>query len=307
MKKLIRFDWALKKLLRHKANFSILEGFLSELLRENIKIEKILESEANKETYATKFNRVDILCENSQKELMIIEIQNTHEFDYLQRIIFGTSKLITEYIKEGEPYSKIKKVYSINLIYFDFGQGQDYIYHGTTRFMGIHNHDELQLNENQKKLYQDKQVYQIFPEYYLIKINQFNDIAKDTLDEWIYFLKNEEIQQGFTAKGLKEAKKNLDVLKLNEKERQIYKGYLEHLHDEASYVETTYYGGLMDGEKMGLQRGREEGLEKGERIKVLEIAKNLLDILDDTTLAEKTGLSLDEIKKLRHDTQGCPI
>ncbi|MFY7887980.1 MAG: hypothetical protein ACOVOW_03680, partial [Spirosomataceae bacterium] len=64
-KKLIRFDWAIKRLLRNKSNFGVLEGFLSELLFDNIKIEQILESESNQETDDDKFNRVDILTQNS--------------------------------------------------------------------------------------------------------------------------------------------------------------------------------------------------------------------------------------------------
>jgi len=78
-KKLICFDWAIKRLLRNKANFVVLEGFLSELLFDDIKIEQILESESNQETENDKFNRVDILTQNSKNELVIIEIQSTYE------------------------------------------------------------------------------------------------------------------------------------------------------------------------------------------------------------------------------------
>ena len=60
-KKLVQFDWAIKKLLRHKANFAILEGFLTELLGFDVKIKSILESEGNKEDSADKYNKVDIL------------------------------------------------------------------------------------------------------------------------------------------------------------------------------------------------------------------------------------------------------
>ena len=74
--KLVRFDWVMKRLLRNKANFDILEGFLSELLHEDFKIEQILESEGNKGTEDDKFNRVDILVENKKSELVIVEIQN---------------------------------------------------------------------------------------------------------------------------------------------------------------------------------------------------------------------------------------
>ena len=85
VKQLIRFDWAIKKLLRHKANFDILEGFLSELLNEEIKIKQILDSESNKETEDDKHNRVDILVENSKNELVIVEVQNSKEYDYFHR------------------------------------------------------------------------------------------------------------------------------------------------------------------------------------------------------------------------------
>lgn len=98
----------MKKLLRHKANFDILEGFLSELLEEEITIKQILDSESNKETEDDKFNRVDILVENSKNELVIIEVQNSKEHDYFHRMLFGTSKAITEHIREGRPYADVK-------------------------------------------------------------------------------------------------------------------------------------------------------------------------------------------------------
>ena len=59
-RRLISFDWALKRLLRSKANFGILEGFLSELLHTDIQILEILESESNKDTALEKQNRVDL-------------------------------------------------------------------------------------------------------------------------------------------------------------------------------------------------------------------------------------------------------
>ncbi|MCI5223557.1 MAG: Rpn family recombination-promoting nuclease/putative transposase [Candidatus Electrothrix sp. AR4] len=191
-RKLISFDWAMKKLLRSKANFDILEGFLSELLKDDIHILEILESEGNKEEQLDKFNRVDLKVRNRKNEFVIIEVQYDRELDYLQRILFGTSKVITEHLQEGDPYSSVVKVISVNILYFDLGQGTDYVYHGLTFFQGIHNQDVLCLSKNQQALYKREEVYKIFPEYYLVKVNSFNDVAKDSLDEWIYFLKNED-------------------------------------------------------------------------------------------------------------------
>ena len=102
----IRFDWAMKRLLRNKANFAVLEGFLTTLLNEKIVIQKLLESEGNQEDEFDKYNRVDMLAENSKGELILIEVQNNNEYAYFQRMLFGTSKLVTEYINRGEGYDK---------------------------------------------------------------------------------------------------------------------------------------------------------------------------------------------------------
>ncbi|MEM6831144.1 MAG: Rpn family recombination-promoting nuclease/putative transposase, partial [Bacteroidota bacterium] len=168
-KKLIRFDWAIKRILRDKENFDILEGFLSELLGQTIQIEQILESESNQETDTDKHNRVDLLVKNQLGELVIIEVQNSKEYDYFHRMLYGTSKVITEYIRKGDPYSNVKKVISITIAYFDLGQGEDYVYHGINSFKGIHKGDILSLAERQKELYEKEEVYQIFPEYWLLK------------------------------------------------------------------------------------------------------------------------------------------
>ena len=129
MSKLISFDWAMKKLLRSKANFNILAGFISEVLQEDITILEILDSESNKEHEEAKFNRVDMLIRDSRGALVIIEVQITSEPDYLLRMLFASSKAVTEHIAEGDEYSQVKKVISINIVYFDLGQGDDYVYH----------------------------------------------------------------------------------------------------------------------------------------------------------------------------------
>ena len=132
--KYIRFDWAIKRLLRNKANFGVLEGFLTVLLGEEIHILEILESEGNQQREDDKFNRVDIKARNSKDEIVLVEVQNTRELYYLERILYGVAKTITEHIDLGEIYSNVKKVYSISILYFDIGQGSDYLYHGQNTF-----------------------------------------------------------------------------------------------------------------------------------------------------------------------------
>ena len=285
-KKLIRFDWAMKKLLRHKANFDILEGFLTELLGENIKIQKILESEGNKESEDDKHNRVDMLVENGKGELIIIEVQNSQEYDYFHRILFGASKAVTEYIKEGEPYASVKKVISVTIAYFDLGQGKDYVYHGTTSFKGIHKHDILNLSAKQKELYEKENVHEIFPEYWLIKVSKFRNRIMDKLDEWIYFLKNGEVQEGFSAKGLSEAKEKLDEMKMSDAEREAYQRYLKKLRDIASEQHTK----IADAEEL---------IKETAKKRSIEIAKKMKEKgMPHTVIAELTGLTEKEIDSL---------
>ncbi|MBF0108068.1 MAG: PD-(D/E)XK nuclease family transposase [Magnetococcales bacterium] len=259
-RRLISFDWALKRLLRSKANFGILEGFLSVLFGEEVRIVEILESESNQENEFDKHNKVDLKARNARDELVLIEIQYEREHDYLQRLLYGTSKAVTEHVQQGEPYARVLKVISVSILYFDLGSGQDYVYHGATLFRGLHIHDELCLSEGQKKLFRRDSISGLFPEYYLLKVNRFNDVARDTLDEWVYFLKNGEIPDNFTAQGLDKAKEQLDILKLTQAERQAYERYQEDLHYQASMVESTYGLGKLEGIEIGEMKGKADML-----------------------------------------------
>jgi predicted transposase/invertase (TIGR01784 family) len=243
-KQLVRFDWAMKKLLRNKANFSILEGFFSELLRRDITIQNILESESNKQAEDDKYNRVDLLALADDGELLLIELQVEGQFDYFHRMLYGTSKLITDYMVSGVKYREVRKIISINIVYFDLGQGIDYIYKGQTEFKGIHKNDLLKLSAmQQKNLPQLAHVAEIFPEYYILKVNDFDDHAADTLDEWIYVLKNSEVPDNFSAKGLEKASKELDLMKLSEVDRKSYQRYIDDCRSAESSMETSWLEG----------------------------------------------------------------
>ncbi len=293
-KKLIRFDWAMKKLLRHKANFGILEGFLSELLRFDVRIESILESEGNKQDEYDKYNRVDILVKSDKGELMLVEVQNDSAIDYFQRMLYGVSKLVTEYIKEGEPYGTIKKIYSINIVYFGLGQGKDYVYEYKGEFIGMHENDVLLPTLQQKLNFKVEKIVDIFPKYYLLKVNNFNDIAKDSLDEWVYFLKNSEVKDGFKAKGLDKAKEKLRYEGLSEKEKKMYNRFQENRRIEMS----VQYTAKIEAKQEGRQEGRQEGKLEEKK----EIAKTMLKNGEPNEKIQLyTGLPIEQIEQLRNE------
>ena len=236
IRQFVSFDWAMKKLLRSKANFGVLNGFLSELLDDDITITDLLESEGGREYALDKANRVDFLVKDSSGKRIIIEIQYKDEADYFHRMAFGASKLIAASINKGAIYADIAQVISVNLVYFELGQGTDYVYCGQTTFRGRHDKDLLDLTDKQKKVLGLQSINAIFPTFYILRINEFNDLAKTGLDQWIYFLKNEALPKKITAKGLREAKEKLDIMKLSEAERAAYDEYQEQLRIEVSEI-----------------------------------------------------------------------
>lgn len=309
----IRFDWAMKRLLRNKANHAVLEGFLSSLIGKKFKIERFLESESNQEDEEDKYNRVDILAESEDGELCIIEVQNSRELSYFHRMLYGVSKAITEYIGLGKPYDEVRKVYSINIVYFELGQGKDYVYHGRTEFRGIHEpHDELKLSVRQnekffgnkeKDILKRKGAADVFPEYYVLRVNDFDKVAKTPLDEWIEFLKTGSISSKATAAGLTEARECLRVDSLSPSEKQAYYRHMESIRHMRSLFDTSRDEGYQEGREEGFEKGREEGLEKGREEgreeRALEIAQKMKSLgLTNEQIALSTGLSIERIEKL---------
>ena len=299
----ISFDWALKRLLRDKANFGVLEGFLTTLLNTNIKINRLLESEGNKNREDSKYNRVDLLAEDTDGELLLIEVQGEPEFAYFQRMLFGASKLVTEYINSGENYEHVKKVYSVNIVYFDLGQGEDVVYIGKTVFRGIHNNDVLKLSPFMQQKFKTDEVSQLFPEYIILKVNDFNRWSKVPLDQWLYFLATSDIPEEADAPGLQEAREKLNLMKMNREEQAAYDRYLMERAILRNTMVTAREEGLFEGEckghVKGMAEGRAEGRAEGNKEGRMETAKNLKAMgLNIDDIVKATGLTVDEVAAL---------
>lgn len=300
----IRFDWAMKRMLRDKANHAVLEGLMTALLGEKFTIVKFLESEGNQTDEEDKFNRVDILAESDRGELTIFEIQNFRELSYYHRMMYGTSKLITDYINLAQNYGKVAKLYSVNIVYYSLDLGKDYVYHGKTVFRGLHNTDDvLKLSKHQQELFfgtvsddgETKDSDDLFPNYYMLNVNNFDSIATTPLDEWIEFLKTGEISSDTNVPGLVEALECLDIANMSAEDRRAYFRHLDNLCYQKSVISTSYDDGMQEG----LRIGREEGLEIARKQEKLIIAQKIkrLGVPVETIIAA-TGLSADEIESL---------
>ena len=305
--KYIRFDWVVKRMLRDKANFDVLEGLITVLLGERVHIVDILESEGNQETAEDKFNRVDVKAVNDRDEIFIVEVQLTRQLYYLERILYGVAKTLTEHIKLGNLYNEVKKVYSISIVYFDLGQGKDYLYHGQTTFEGVHSHDILQVSTKENALIKMKTPKQVFPEYFIIRVNEFNDVARTPLEEWLDYLKNGHIKDDTTAPGLSEAKEKLQFLTMSNEDRRAYERHLDAIMVQEDVLNVAKLEGLAEGRAEGREEGREEGLAEGraegraegEKANALYIARRMkAKGFATEDIADMTGLAAEEINAL---------
>ncbi|WP_278776079.1 Rpn family recombination-promoting nuclease/putative transposase [Leyella stercorea] len=304
----IRFDWAIKRLLRQKANFDVLEGFLTVFIGEEVKIVEILESEGNQQTPDDKFNRVDIKARNSKGEIILVEVQNTSELYYLERILYGVAKAITEHIHLGDTYKEVKKVYSISILYFDIGKGADYLYVGQNKFIGVHTNDQLVITAKEKGALVQKSPAEIFPEYILVRVNEFDKVAVTPLEEWVAYLKSGVIKENTTAPGLQEARKKLQYYSMTDAERYAYDEHLNAVMIQNDVLGNAREEGLAEGRAEGLTQGRAEGLTQGltqgraegraEAKK--DIVKSMLSNgLSVEQAAKYSGLTVEEVESIK--------
>lgn len=278
----IRFDWAIKRLLRDKANFSVLEGLLTVLLCEEIRIEEIIKDE---KAYCVwddaQTDRIDIKAKDKKGDDIVIRIQNMRKLYYLERIRFGTPAF-AEHI-----YQEVNKVYLVSILYFDLGKGNDYLYHGQNRFIGVHTNDELLITAKEEGAIIQKLPQEVFPEYYLIRVNEFNQVAKTPLEEWVKYLKTGIIDPDTTAPGLPEAREKLRYYDMSPEERHEYDEHVNAIMIQNDVLNTA----KLEGRAESRAESRAEGkLEDAKNLKQLGVS---IDII-----AQATGLSREEIGKL---------
>ena len=274
-----RFDWAVKRMLRDKANFAVLEGLITVLTGELVKIEELFEGVGSRDLADDKFNRVDIKAKNVKGEIILVEMRITRELYYRQRIVLGIPKALTEHNEFDLMYENAKKVYSINILYFDLGKGSDYLYHGKTVFTGVHTNDRLEVNTKEADELRMRVPEDIFPEYYIIRVNEFNSVATTPIEEWLDYLKNNRIKDDTSTPGLKEARQKLLYMTMSDKERRAYDAHMDDIMVQNDVLDTAK------------REGRAEG--------IMLTAKNLKSMgFGIADIIKATGLSENDIMKL---------
>ena len=149
--------------------------------------------------------------------------------------------------------------------------------------MGIHEGDVLELSPFQKQTFKVDKVSQLYPEYYILKVNDFNRVAKTPLEEWIYYLNTGNVPENATAPGLDAVKERLKLDRMSREELNAYYKHLDNIVILRDNIETE----------------RAEGRAEGRAETQTAIARNLKSLgMSNEQIAAATGLAEEEINKL---------
>ncbi len=165
------------------------------------------------------------------------------------------------------------------------------MYHGKTEFIGIHQGDVLELTPFQKQTFKVDSVSQLYPEYYVLKVNDFNQIAKSPLEEWIYYLNTGNIPDDASAPGLSEVRERLKLERMTKEELDAYYRHLDNIVILRDNIFTERAEGRAEGIAEGIAKGIMEGKkETAGKMKSLNIPSDII--------SQTTGLSVEEIDAL---------
>jgi len=280
---LISFDYAIKYLLKDKGDYSIVEGFISALLKtigyKSVKIVALLESESNKEDSKSKRSLADVIVEDEDHHKYIIEIERSVKDSFVHKSLFNTSRLIIDNLAQREDYTQIVKVFHISLLYFPIGSGNGAIYHGKTIAHEVETKERLSVHIKNQESGEVFDATDILPEYFYISVPLFNDRLEREIDDWLHVMKYDEVPQNYHSPYMAQVAEKLSILKMTPEERANYSYYQKKLYNDRDELQAA--------------------VNKGKAERNIEIAKNLLSQgIDANTISLATGLPLEEVLKL---------
>ncbi|WP_283697550.1 Rpn family recombination-promoting nuclease/putative transposase [Clostridium perfringens] len=281
-------DFVFKRLFGAEESKDSLISLLNAIIESDspIKDVELKNTDLEKEHLGDKFCRLDIKAKTDKGELINIEIQVRDEYNMVQRTLYYWSKIYSDQLGSAENYKDLARTVCINILNFKLLDNDRY--HNAYRLKEITTNEELTDIE---------EIHFIeLPKSKGINSEEVDNI--DSLVKWIEFIKEPESEAvrilELTDESIRKAKNQLYKLSLDKKTIEQYRIREKAMYDEISALENSREKGLQEGVKIG----KEEGLKEGELNAKKKLAKSLLDVLDIEIIAQKTGLTEEEIRKL---------
>ena len=277
-----KMDFVFKRIFGNEKHPNVLISFLNAVLNPIDLIESVelKDTTIEKNHLEDKYSRLDVKAITNKGEHINIEIQLKDEYNMIKRSLYYWSKLYEGQLESGENYQKLSRTICINLL--DFHLLNHSNFHSVYRLKDCRTNEELT----------------DVMELHFIELKKMKDVqrvedVKSKLEAWLYFINqpdSELVQELEKVEiEIKEAKAELVRLSGDRKERERYEKRRESRLNEISALAYAE------------EKGMVKGIEQGAKIEKIEIAKKLLDELDDETISLKTGLSLEEVKEIRKE------
>ena len=272
-----KVDFVFKNIFGSPNHPEILISFLNATLKPKKKIVSvdIKKTDIEKQYIEDKYSRLDVKATTSNDEIINIEIQLKNENNMVKRSLYYLSKMYEEQLNEKEDYSKLARTVCINILNFKYLKTDKF--HTGYRFKEIESNEELT----------------DIMEVHFIEIPKLKDSSdeKDMLVAWTEFLKDPESEKvrslELSIEEIRQAKDELIRMSNDSTQRELYDMRANSLRDKISELNAAE------------RKGIEKGIEKGKKEEKIAIARNLLDVLDNETIALKTGLTILDVEKLR--------
>ncbi|WP_353271058.1 Rpn family recombination-promoting nuclease/putative transposase [Wolbachia endosymbiont (group A) of Alloplasta piceator] len=292
-------DVSFKRIFGTEKNRDILIHFLNDILgftgKDEIKDIEFLSTIQDPDIAAKKQSIVDVLCRDSTGAQYICEMQVAKTKGFEKRAQYYAAKAYSRQADKGDQYHNLKEIIFIAI-------ADCVLFPNKSEYKSKHTIRDEDTNEHDLKDF-----YFIFIELPKFPKNK-EDQLENIVEKWVYFFRyadetsEEELEKIIGSDVIiKKAYEELNRFNWSEKEFIAYEQEIKRILDEQAVLAQK----LDDATAKGREEGREEGIqighEKGRKAEKIEVAKNSLKAgVSIDVIAQITGLSIDEIQKLRN-------
>ena len=275
-------DYAFKKIFASQDSKGILISFLNATIYDGnptIADLEIIDPNLPPKIAGLKDSSLDVKAQLADGTLIIIEMQVLNVESFGKRVLYNAAKTYASQLQKGQGYRMLKPVIALTITDFEMFENSDRL---ISRFVYKETTTNIEYTDNNIEL-----VFVELPKF-TKKLSQVESLT----DKWIYFMKYaraitdippvmDSVPEIHKAFGIAD-QVNLTVDELADMERREM-----FIYDQQ--------GAIIKAVKEAVEDAVQEALQQKE----LAIARQLLDRLDDATIAQITGLTVQNVQNLR--------
>lgn len=295
-----RTDFGIKFYFGREENKQFLIDFLNGLFQGERVIKDLTYAPPEQDGEHREARRVvfDLYCTGMDGEHFIIEMQQLHQGNFKDRILFYSSRLISNLVEKGWRGNRylLPEVYFIGILEFALEEADDVQYF----------YDVALMDRKSSTLFYSKLGFKLVV---LPNFNKREEELEGDMEQWLYLLKNLSMMQEMSKFLDKRIFSRIfevgEIASLNKEERMLYEASLKQKWDSENILETARIVGHREGHKAGHKAGHEAGHKAGHKAGLkeakYEVVRNLIKKteMSDEQIAEVTSLSVDEIRQIR--------